>query len=197
MTGGTAMKLVLALLAATILAASPAEAHLLGQGMDMAFAGFAHPFSGLDHVLAMVAVGLWAAQQGRPATLLLPTAFPAAMVIGGLLGTADFPLPAVETGIAASVAVLGTMILLSVRPPLAVGAALISLFALLHGFAHGAELPAAGSPIGYGLGFVVATAILHLTGIGLGQIVRLPLGFPAMRLASSAIATAGFVLLVW
>lgn len=188
------MKLILALVTA-LLAVSPAEAHLLGDAAHTAFAGFVHPFSGVDHVLAMVAVGLWAAQQGRPAIFVLPIAFPAVMAIGGLLGANGFALPAVETGIAASVAVLGVMVLLSVRPPLIVGAALVSLFALFHGHAHGTELPDAASPVGYGIGFLAATAILHLLGIGFGSIGHLPYGIHALRAAGSAIAVAGIVLL--
>lgn len=188
------MKLVLATLALAI-AAAPAEAHLLGDAAHTVFAGFVHPFSGLDHVLAMVAVGLWAAQQGRPATLVLPIVFPAVMAIGGLLGAGGFAFPAVETGIAASVAMLGVMVLLSVRPTLVAGASLVALFALFHGHAHGTELPDAVSPFGYGIGFVAATLVLHLAGLSFGQIFRRPHGALALRAAGSAIAVAGIALL--
>jgi urease accessory protein len=174
----------------------PAEAHLLNAGHAGAVQGFAHPFSGLDHILAMVAVGLWAAQIGRRALWVLPLAFPLAIAAGGLLGMSGVALPGIETGIAASVALLGLLIALAAKPQLLVAIGLVALFALFHGHAHGAELPAAASPLLYGLGFVAATALLHLIGLGIGQILKLPQGQLAVRAGGAGIAAAGVFLLV-
>ena len=154
--------------------------------------GLAHPFTGLDHVLAMVAVGLWASQIGGRALWLLPLTFPAVMAMGAALGMSGMALPWIEIGIAASVLVLGAAVALALRPSLAVSVPLIGAFALLHGYSHGAELPASASALGYGSGFIVATLMLHLAGIGLGlATARLP-----VRLAGGAIAALGAVLLV-
>jgi urease accessory protein len=155
--------------------------------------GLAHPFYGLDHVLAMVAVGLWASQLGRPAIWLLPLTFPVVMIAGALIGWSGVPLPGLETGIAATVIALGTVIVFALRPSVAVSAVLIGLFALLHGFEHGASVPAHGTPLTYGLGFVLATLVLHAAGIGLGLLVRHP---AALRTAGGAIAAVGVLLLV-
>jgi urease accessory protein len=175
---------------------APADAHILNAAGAGWSQGFAHPFSGLDHILAMVAVGIWAAQNGRPALWLLPVAFPLAMMAGGLLALAGVPVPGVETGIAASVAVLGLMIALAARPSLPVAVALVGLFALFHGHAHGTELPAAASPALYGLGFVLATALLHLIGLAIGYVIRQPLGAWAVRVGGAAIALAGVGLVI-
>jgi urease accessory protein len=158
--------------------------------------GIAHPFSGLDHVLAMVAVGLWASQLGRPACWLLPLAFPIVMALGAALGFAGVTLPWTETGIAVSVLVLGAVIALALRPSIAVGVGLIALFALVHGYAHGAELPASTSPLAYGLGFVAATLVLHAIGLGLGGLSNRAVERVAMRGAGAAIAVAGIALLI-
>jgi urease accessory protein len=149
----------LALAALTLLiTAAAAEAHT-GVGSTMGFThGFGHPFSGLDHILAMVAVGLFAANLGGRALWLVPLSFVAMMAVGGALGVAGVDMPFVEIGIAASVIVLG----------LAGAMALVGFFALFHGHAHGAEMPTDASGLAYGVGFVLATAILHLIGIGLG-----------------------------
>jgi urease accessory protein len=186
----------LALGALALVLATPAEAHLL----DAAGAGWAHgvmhPFSGLDHVLAMLAVGVWAAQAGRPALWVLPAAFPLAMAGGGLLGVAGVPVPGIESGIAASVLILGLLIAFKAKPPLALSIALVALFAVFHGHAHGTELPQAASPVLYGLGFVVATAMLHLTGLGIGSVMRLPAGMTTLRVGGGAVAAAGIALFV-
>jgi urease accessory protein len=155
-----------------------------------------HPFSGLDHILAMMAVGVWAAQTGRPALWVLPLAFPLAMAAGGLLGVAGVPVPGIESGIAASVLVLGLLIAFRAKPPLALSIALVALFAVFHGHAHGTELPQAASPVLYGLGFVAATAIQHLIGLGIGHAMRLPAGVTALRVGGGAIAAAGIALIV-
>src|SRR5208283_1857593 len=132
--------------------------------------GFRHPISGLDHVLAMVAVGLWGAQLGAPAIWLLPVAFPMVMALGGMLGLMGVPLPGVEYGIAASAILLGAAVLFEVRPPLGVAAALVGVFAIFHGHAHGTELPPGESGLLYSIGFVIATGMLHLVGISIGTV---------------------------
>jgi urease accessory protein len=154
--------------------------------------GLAHPFSGLDHVLAMVAVGLWASQIGGRTLWLLPLTFPAAMAVGAALGLSGAPLPWVEVGMAGSVLVLGAAVALAVRPSLAVSVPLIGAFALLHGYSHGVELPASVSALSYGAGFIAATLVLHMIGIGIGlAAARLP-----VRLIGGAIAAFGIALLV-
>jgi urease accessory protein len=159
-------------------------------------AGLAHPFTGLDHMLAMVAVGLWASQLGRRAMWLLPLTFPAVMAVGAALGLGGLVVPWVETGVASSVLVLGVVIALTLRPSLPISVAVIAAFALLHGYAHGMELPANASALTFGAGFVVSTLTLHLIGIGLGLLAgRIPLRFVAQT-AGGAIAAAGAVLLV-
>jgi urease accessory protein len=158
--------------------------------------GLAHPFSGIDHVLAMVAVGLWASQLGRPAWWLLPLTFPIVMVFGATLGFADVTLPWAEIGIGVSVLVLGLVIAFALRPSIVVSVVLIALFALVHGYAHGTELPASASALAYGMGFVAATLVLHAIGLGLGIFTNSATGRLAMRGAGAAIAVAGVVLLV-
>jgi urease accessory protein len=158
--------------------------------------GLAHPFSGLDHILAMVAVGLWASQMARPAWWALPLTFAAVMALGAVIGFAGVASPWIEIGIAASVIVLGGAIALALRPSLVVGAALVALFALVHGYAHGAELPASASPLAYGVGFVAATLALHAIGLGLGRLSNSAAKQLAMRGAGAAIALAGIALLV-
>jgi urease accessory protein len=158
-------------------------------------AGLTHPISGLDHVLAMVAVGLWGAQLGVPALWLLPVTFPLVMAIGGALGIAGVPMPAVEVGIALSAFALGAMVATAARPRLAVAAVLVGIFAIFHGYAHGEELPSAAAPLAYSVGFVVATGCLHLTGIGLGTIVRWPAGATLVRAGGVAIGLAGLIFL--
>jgi urease accessory protein len=158
-------------------------------------AGLAHPVSGLDHVLAMIAVGLWGAVLGAPAVWVLPVAFPLVMAIGGLMGLLGFPLPGVEIGIALSAIVLGVMVLAEVRPPLWLAAAIVVFFAVFHGHAHGRELPEGTSALLYSLGFVVATGLLHAVGILLGVAHRWAAGRPAVRVAGGAVALAGLFFL--
>lgn len=159
----------LALAALTLLiTAAAAEAHT-GVGSTMGFThGLGHPFSGLDHILAMVAVGLLAANLGGRALWLVPLSFVAMMAVGGALGVAGVDMPFVEIGIAASVIVLGLAVAMQWNLPVAGAMALVGFFALFHGHAHGAEMPTDASGLAYGVGFVLATAILHLIGIGLG-----------------------------
>jgi len=155
--------------------------------------GLAHPFTGLDHMLAMVAVGLWASQLGRPAIWLLPLVFPAVMAAGAVMGAHDVGLPWVEAGIVLSVVVLGAAVALGLRVSLLASAALVGLFALFHGHAHGSEFPAADSPLLYGIGFILATGALHAVGLGIGALTQRTL---MMRTAGGAIAAAGLLLLV-
>jgi urease accessory protein len=158
--------------------------------------GLAHPFSGLDHVLAMVAVGLWASQLGRPAFWALPVIFPIVMALGAVLGATGLSLPWAELGIAASVVVLGAAVALSLRPTLLLSVALIALFALFHGYSHGIELPQSASALAYGTGFIAATLALHGIGLALGALSASPAGRLATRGAGVAIACAGAALLV-
>lgn len=156
------------LLAALALLAAPALAFAHpGHGEHGLVAGLAHPLTGLDHLLAMFAVGLWAAQQQGAARLALPCTFVGTMLVGGLLGFEGLQLPFMETGIAASVLALGLCVALAVRPPLPLAMAATALFALAHGVAHGLELPDLSSPWLYALGFVAATAALHAAGYAL------------------------------
>ena len=157
--------------------------------------GFKHPISGLDHVLAMVAVGLWGAQLGSPAIWLLPVAFPMVMAFGGMLGLMGVPLPGVEYGIAASAILLGMAVLFEVRPPLALAAVLVSGFAIFHGHAHGTELPPGQSGLLYSMGFVIATGCLHAIGIGIGAVHRWPWGQRFLRFAGAIVACGGMFFL--
>jgi len=159
-------------------------------------AGLAHPVSGLDHVLAMIAVGLWGAVLGAPAIWVLPVAFPLVMAMGGLMGLLGFPLPGVEIGIALSAIVLGVMVLAELRPPLWLAAVGVAFFAVFHGHAHGRELPEGTSALLYSLGFVVATGLLHAFGILLGVAHRWAAGRQAVRIAGGGVALAG-VFFLW
>jgi urease accessory protein len=181
---------------ATVGFSTAALAHV-GDHSHMSFTeGLLHPFTGLDHVLAMVAVGLWASQIGGRALWLLPLTFPAVMAVGAALGLSGVTLPWVEIGIAASVMVLGAVVALALRPSLAISIPLIGAFALLHGYSHGVELPASASALSYGAGFIAATLVLHAIGIATGLIAgRLPVRFAA-RTAGGAIAVLGMALLV-
>ncbi|WP_312201706.1 HupE/UreJ family protein [Stutzerimonas balearica] len=183
------------ILIATTLLLSPALA-FAHPGHDHAgvMSGLAHPLFGLDHLLAMLAVGLWAAQQRGAARWALPLTFVATMLFGGLLGFAGIEMPLMETGIAGSVLALGLLVALAVRPPLAIAAGLTALFAASHGVAHGLELPALSSPWGYAAGFVIATAALHAAGYAVAR--SLPqAAAPLVRIAGVASALTGAWLL--
>jgi len=155
--------------------------------------GLAHPFTGIDHMLAMVAVGLWAAQLGGRAIFALPLAFPLMMAAGAALGMNGVAMPWAEIGIVASVVVLGAMVAVGVRASLAVSVALVGVFAIFHGYAHGSEFPGSASPWLYGAGFIAATLVLHAIGIAIGLVAQRPF---AMRTAGGAIAAAGLLLFV-
>lgn len=179
------------LLLAALVMASPATAHS-GTGLAGGFpSGFLHPLNGFDHLLAMVSVGLWGAFLGRPLILVLPVVFPAVMALGGVLAMFGMPLPPVEIGIAASVLVLGGMIAGGLRAPVWLAVAIVAVFAIFHGYAHGQELPSAADPIGYTIGFVLATGLLHLVGIAIGLLRDRPGGANAIRGAGVLIAIAG------
>jgi urease accessory protein len=174
-----------------LLLAAPALAHP-GTGAADGFAsGFMHPLLGPDHVIAMVAVGLWGVFLGAPAIWVLPIVFPLVMAVGGAFGTIGIPLPAVETGIALSGVVLGLCVAFAYNPPLPVAAVIVGAFAIFHGYAHGAEMPAASDAVSYALGFVVATGLLHLCGILFGSAARSDVGRTAVRAAGGLIAVAG------
>jgi len=184
------------LLAALGVTATPALAHS-NTGLGVGFAsGFTHPLSGMDHILTMVAVGIWGTQLGRPATWLLPVTFPLVMSMGGVLGVRGVPIPGVEIGVAASAMVMGLMILLAARPSLRVAAVIVGVFAIFHGHAHGTELPKAAYPLAYGVGFVLSTGLLHITGVAIGLIDRWPVGARALRGLGAAIGATGLYLLV-
>jgi urease accessory protein len=177
------------------LVTTPAFAHT-GEGVVGGFlGGVSHPLFGPDHLVAMVAVGMWGAFLGAPAIWLLPVVFPLVMAFGGVLGILGMPMPGVEIGIAISAIVLGAMVALAARPPLAFAAIIVGAFAIFHGHAHGAELPENASALAYSLGFVLSTGALHLAGIAIGLLVAWPSGRLVVRLAGAAIALAGFVFL--
>lgn len=174
-----------------LLVSSGASAHTETGVAGGLVSGFLHPISGVDHLIAMVAVGLWGAQLRQPAIWLLPITFPAVMAVGGLLGVIGVPLPGIEIGIGLSALALGSMVALRARPPLWVAAVLVGFFAIFHGHAHGTELPSAANPLAYGVGFVVATGLLHLSGILLGVLTRWPLGVTAVQGMGGLIAALG------
>jgi urease accessory protein len=178
-----------------LLLSDPAAAHM-GTGLAGGFvSGFKHPFSGIDHLLAMISVGLWGAFLGRPLIYALPVVFPAMMVVGAIMGMFVVPLPPVELGIALSVVVLGGCIALSVRAPVWAASIIVAVFAVFHGYAHGKELPSAADPVSYSAGFVLATGLLHVAGICLGFLNNLPNGVVATRSMGAVIATVGIGLL--
>jgi urease accessory protein len=160
--------LFLASLVPALMVPEPAEAHVAQGPIGGFSAGIAHPFSGLDHLMAMLAVGIWGAQMGGRSVWSLPVTFPLVMTVGGVLGMAGVPLPHVETGIALSMLVLGAAIVLAWRPHEWAALAVIAFFAICHGYAHGVELPNAADPAAYATGFVIATGTIHIIGIGIG-----------------------------
>jgi urease accessory protein len=168
-----------------------AFAHTRG-GEAIGFAsGFEHPISGLDHVLAMVAVGLWGAQLGAPAIWVLPVVFPMVMALGGTMGLMGIQLPGIEFCIALSAVALGFAVLREARPKLLVAAIIVGFFAIAHGHAHGTELPAGASGVLYSIGFVIATGLLHALGIGIGLVHKWPAGRVALRVTGAVVVTGG------
>lgn len=175
-----------------LLLPSSASAHTEGGAIGGFASGFTHPLSGLDHIVAMVAVGLWGAFLGGRAMWMLPVVFPAVMAFGGALGVLGVPLPSVETGIAVSGVVLGLMVTFAVKPPLWVAAVIVGFFAVFHGHAHGTELPGSANAMTFSAGFVISTGLLHLCGIAFGTLTRWPWGRVAVRAGGVAIALVGF-----
>jgi len=169
---------------------SPLAAHEGGAAAGL-LSGLLHPISGLDHVLAMLAVGIWGAQMGPPAIWVLPVTFPMIMALGGMLSLVGVPVPGVEIGIGLSALLLGLMVAFEQRPDLRAAAVLVGFFAIFHGYAHGAELPEGQSGVLYSIGFVVSTGTLHASGIGVGLIHRWDRGKRALRIAGAGIAAGG------
>lgn len=177
-------------------AAAPAYAHLVGGHAKGWRAGLEHPFSGVDHIVAMVAVGIWAAQIGRSAVWVMPAVFLLTMVGGALVSFAGLTLPGIEDGVALSVAVLGVLLAVAARPRPLTAALLVGGFGFFHGYAHGAQMPESATPMLYGLGFVAATALLQLLGIGLGLGAQRPIGRATMPIAAAAIVGIGITLVL-
>jgi len=187
------------LILALVMAPGFASAHT-GVGPTAGFAqGFGHPFVGFDHLLAMIAVGVFAARLGGRALWLVPASFVTIMAAGGALGAGGIALPFVEGAIALSLVVLGAAVALRLDMPTLTAMGLVGLFAVFHGHAHGTEIPESASGLAYGLGFVLATATLHLTGVALGigfGRARRVSGGTVVRLGGAMITFAGMALLV-
>ena len=158
--------------------------------------GFLHPIMGFDHLVAMVAVGLWGAFLGDRALWILPIVFPSIMAVGAALGIVGLEIPLVEFVIALSGVVLGALIALRYKAPLAIAMVLVGIFAIFHGYAHGTEMPGQISAITYGAGFVIGTGLLHLAGIAIGFATRLPRGELLVRGCGGVISVIGLTYLV-
>jgi urease accessory protein len=188
-----------AALAAVMMALTSATPVLAHTGLEHATSfssGFLHPLTGPDHVLAMVAVGLWAGVNGGRAVWAWPVAFVSLMLVGGALGMMGVTLPMVEPGILASVIVLGLLVLTAARVPVVVGALLVGAFAVLHGYAHGAELPTEAAAISYSAGFALATALLHAAGLGIAFLSAREGSRVLVRAAGGVVAACGIALAV-
>ena len=189
------MKLRSALLAciavAAILVPHGACAHILNESGGWT-AGISHPFLGADHLLAMLAVGVWAAQTGGRALWAVPMTFVSIMAVGAGVAIAGIALPSVESGVAASVLALGLLVAFAIRPPLAAGMILTGAFAIFHGHSHGTELPEMVSPLIYAAGFLLATILLHASGIAVAR----AFDGKRLRIAGACAALAGTALIV-
>jgi urease accessory protein len=185
----------LAVLALAIQFSQVADAHIRKGEAGGFLSGVRHPISGLDHVLAMIAVGLWGAQLGAPAIWVLPVAFPMVMALGGMMGLLGIPLPGTEYGIAASMILLGGVVLFELKPPLWMAALLVSFFAIFHGHAHGTELPPGQDGLLYSMGFVCATGCLHGIGVSIGLVHRWTWGQLLLRLSGGFISAMGMYFL--
>lgn len=183
------------IVAITLALAEPALAHEQ-TGVSGLVSGLLHPLTGLDHLIAMVAVGIWGAQLGVPAIWVLPITFPLVMAIGGVMGVLKIPLPAPEIMVALSALVLGAAVAMRLRLPFAAAAAVVAVFAIFHGYAHGAELPHSANPLAYGIGFVISTGLLHLCGIVIGTLTRWPAGERLIQSIGAVIALLGGYFLV-
>lgn len=187
--------ILMTLFAVFLLAPVSAWAHVESGQAGGFLSGLSHPVSGLDHVLAMVAVGLWGAQLGAPAMWMLPVAFPMMMAFGGMLGLMGIPVPGIEVGIAVSGIVLGALILLEKKMPLFAALLIVAFFAIFHGHAHGTELEAGQNAMLYSLGFVLCTGTLHGIGIAMGLVHRWQFGRLALRGAGSLVMAGGMFFL--
>jgi urease accessory protein len=193
----TQRTLQLAVVAALLLTfPAAAMAHPGGSHAPGFATGLAHPLSGLDHLLAIVAVGLWAGQRGGKAVWLVPLTFLAAMTLGGVLGAVAVPLPFVEQGILVSVLLLGAFVAAAAQLPLAASAGIAAVFALFHGHAHGSEMPAAAASAAYSLGFLAATAALVAVGVAVGAALQRAGAPRFVRFAGSAVAAGGVYLML-
>ena len=180
---------------ATVAVPTVASAHPGHEGAGFVH-GLLHPLSGVDHILAMVAVGLFAARLGGRALWLVPASFVTAMALAGAVGMTGLSLPHVEAGIALSILVLGAAIAFQTTMPVAAAMALVAFFAVFHGYAHGAEMPETAAPLLYGLGLLFGTAVLLLIGIGLGMAARSPTGQRLLPVGAAAIAGVGITLIL-
>jgi urease accessory protein len=175
----------------SLLITTTAQAHTLMAEETSSLAGMMHPFLGLDHLLTMLAIGLWAAQQGGSRLWQLPLAFLSMMLFGALLGQTGFALPSIEAGIASSLLLLGLMLMFAIRLTIVPSMLMVGLFAVFHGYAHGSEIPQALTMVDYALGFMLATAALHGLGIGLGLFVRGGQSEKLLRMSGIAIGLTG------
>lgn len=182
----------LAVFCLLLLVPATASAHTETGAIGGLLSGFKHPLTGLDHLVAMLAVGLWGAFLGARAMWTLPVVFPVVMALGGAAGVLGVPLPAVETGIALSGVMLGLLVAFATKPPLWAAAVVVGFFGVFHGHAHGTELPDSANALAYSIGFVVSTGLLHLCGIAFGLLVRWPWGRVAVRAGGGVIAAVGF-----
>jgi urease accessory protein len=179
-----------------LLASAPAFAHIVTGAQGGFGSGFVHPLTGPDHFLAMFMVGLWGAQMGGRRVWTLPVTFPLIMTIGGIIGMTGLSVPGIEIGVALSILALGAAVAAAWRPAEWMALALIGFFALCHGYAHGVELPLSADPADYAVGFVLATGMIHLIGIGVGLALNKPMGGQLARLLGGAIGLAGGYFLV-
>jgi urease accessory protein len=190
-------KFIIAALLIAVTFAEPAFAHEGNIVRGGFIAGFSHPFFGLDHMLAMIAVGIWGGILGRPLIYLLPSVFPVMMAVGGVIAMAGIVIPFTEVGIALSLVTLGGLIAAERKLPVVAAIIIIGVFAICHGFAHGTELPLAADPVAYSSGFVMATGLLHIAGIGIGWLgAKSHSPALASRISGALIAVAGLYFLV-
>lgn len=190
-SGAAAMRALASALIAVFVVCEPAFAHVEEGSANGLVSGLLHPIMGPDHLVAMVAVGMWGAQLGAPAIWVLPIVFPVVMAVGGLLGVFGVPLPFIEVGIAVSALLLGLAVAASFRAGLVVTAVLVGVFAIFHGHAHGTELPSSANALSYGIGFVISTGLLHLAGILIGALTQWPSGAIAVRACGALVAMTG------